>query len=188
MLYVSDNRAFYRILAIDPGTSTIGISILDLDLLTYDINLVWSDTYVSDHTLRYYNDYVTNFETLDVKLEIIKDLLVDIMAEWDVDDVVSESPYMGRFPAAYGALTRCLDSIRRALQQYDYKLVLKLIDPATVKTNVGVSGKSGDKNAVKQAVLMLPLTNVGNVNLHALDEHSIDSIAVGYGYLEKMIR
>lgn len=188
MLYLNDSRSTYRIMAIDPGTNSIGVSILDLDLLTFKINLIWSDTFHPDKSLKYMSTYVSRHGDLDAKLQVIEDLLLDLMLDYDVDDIVSESPYMGRFAAAFGALTKCLGAIDKAVRNYDYTLDLYLIDPSTVKSNVGVSGKSGDKNLVKQAVLMLPFININNINLHYLDEHSIDSIAVGYGFLMAKIK
>lgn len=175
-------------MAIDPGTNAIRVSIMDVDLINFDIKVLMSTTFHPDKSLRYMSGYLSHHGELDAKLQVIEDLLIDVMLDYNVDDVVSESPYMGRHAAAFKALTQCLQATRYALLRYDYTLHLHLIDPATVKQNVGVSGKSGDKNLVKQAVLRLPLVVVETVDLMSLDEHSIDSIAVGYGFLKAKLK
>lgn len=112
------------------------------------------------------------------------------MINFEVHGVASECPYMGRFPQAYAALTECLTSIRSAVHDYDPTLVLHEIDPATVKMNVNVNGKSGDKqlmtNAVTELIKTGRILNTGLVNIGLLDEHAIDAIAVGYAHIRRV--
>jgi hypothetical protein len=95
--------------------------------------------------------------------------------------IISESPfYSSRMPSAFGALTEVVCSIRQAVMVYDAWRVLYLIDPPSVKKALGCKG-NGDKVAVKEALLRLPLLcNVIEGGVQALDEHSIDAVGVGY--------
>lgn len=95
---------------------------------------------------------------------------------------------MGRFAAAFRALTECMVFISDAVGRYDPMMLLHVVDPPTAKMAVGLVIKKGmTKDDVKKAVLALKdLENPNGIILEDLDEHSIDSIAVGY-YLAKRI-
>jgi hypothetical protein len=53
------------------------------------------------------------------------------------------------------------------------------IDPSTIKKSIGVKGNSGDKELMREAVRKI--TN-NSVPVDIMDEHSIDSIAIGYAW------
>lgn len=167
-------------LAIDPGTSMLGTSIhaitaddqwVVLHATTTNIELVVRHTYPSNlvemHGTRFYRNLVCGA------------VVLNFANSWMVNDCVSESPYMGRFANAFAALTECMASMRTALYQRDPNRPLFTIDPSTIKKSVGVSGKSGDKELMRAAVQRI----AGHmVNINYLDEHAIDSIAVGYAW------
>jgi hypothetical protein len=71
--------------------------------------------------------------------------------------------------------------LQRAVYTYCSSICLETVDPASNKANLGVSGKSGDKDLMKAAVLRLhQLGNPNEIDLALLDEHSIDSLTVGW--------
>ena len=118
------------------------------------------------------------------KLIALQRAMVKMFNAWEPHWIVSESPYMGRFPQAFAALTECLDMIRRSVIDYNKVLPLDSIDPSSVKKGVGVSGKSGDKDKMSKALTNLvkvgKLTLAEGIDLDSLDEHSIDATAVAY--------
>lgn len=187
MLFIPNTCHQYRLLSIDPGTTTLGVSILSIDLATglkrvelaYTLNAAKS-------IYRYPNIEETQGER-HAKLTSHYNAVLRIMREWNVHGVVSESPYLGKFAQAFEALVECLQMLEAAVTHYNPQMELRTIDPSTVKMNVGVNGKSNDKTLVGDAILKLPdLQFAPYVDLASLDEHSWDSIAVGYGQLKSM--
>ena len=86
---------------------------------------------------------------------------------------------MERTVKAFAALTECMHSMRNAMYSQNPNRVFHTIDPSTIKKSVGVSGKSGDKELMRKAVQGIAGSMV---NVDWLDEHAIDSIAVGYSW------
>ena len=173
----------YRLLSIDPGTDRLGIAISDVDMVTnvHEFLLVttiniprvvdWNfDYYAVEHGYAEARAYALGFA------------VHNFIRSWEPDEFVSEAPYMGRFPQAFASLTKAISSIREAIRAYNVYKNLTVIDPATVKKCIGVSGNSGDKLAVASAVLSHPRANLINIDISTLDEHSFDAMAVGLAY------
>lgn len=171
----------YRILAIDPGTNTLGTAILDMDLVTKRVSLEFAQTFKGDKMARRLEHVSSVYGDREAKLQAHTDNLFRLMVDYGPTAIISESPYMRKLPQAYAALVECLGAIRRAIQHYDPTICLELVDPPTVKKAVGAPGKGGDKSLVKQGVkAQVALENPHGIDLDRLDEHSIDAIAVGF--------
>ena len=176
-----DECGTYRIVALDPGTAALGVAVIDVDPETGHLYVNHATTLdVLKEAQRYPQIAALHGDRVS-KLHALERALVRIFLAWKPDQIVSEAPYMGRFPQAYAALVECVTSIRRAVMSYDRTLPLPTIDPATVKKSVGVSGKSGDKSAMLSAIQSRDDLTLC-VNLSDLDEHAIDAIAVGYAH------
>jgi len=77
--------------------------------------------------------------------------------------------------------------IRQAVMVYDSHMPLNLVDPPTVKRAAGVVLRRGtDKEDVKQALLGRQ-DLVWGVDIHVLDEHSIDAVAVALHYYQAIL-
>lgn len=180
-LHIPDSDTIYRLMAIDPGTNTLGFCIIEIDLVTLEKTVIFVHTLVANKTMDNYGTILESYGEKLARLRSHFEALYYHMCEWNVHGVVSESPYMGRFPQAFMSLVECMDTIRQAVMQYDISITLETIDPASVKTAVGVSGKDGDKTKMLEAMKNRPdLKLASGIDLNALDEHSIDALAVGY--------
>lgn len=185
MLPRCDSNAPLRVMGIDPGTDTLGVSVLDVCLATNRVSIIDAKTYSGSALSK---DLFPHLRTIHGdkygRLKAHELNLYWIIEGYGPHEVISESPYMGSFASTYGALLQCLMCINNALMAYDWRMPLLLVDPASVKKNIGVNGKSGDKSLMTKAVLSLiqtgALHNPNNIDIEALDEHSIDSIAVAY--------
>lgn len=176
-----------RIMSIDPGSTHLGIAITDVDQSNGLMFLRYVSTFNIETIVKYrFSNHEFVFGTNSAKLHAIAELVTNMAEKWDVHDVVSEAPYMGRFPRAFEVLTQCMCFIRMGLASYYGDKPLITFDPATVKKAVGVKGTSNDKTAVAMALTKLPKLNLGLFNVRDLDEHSTDSIAVGYTYISKL--
>lgn len=184
MLVMPDLPPIYRILAIDPGTDTMGVVLLDVDLQYLTVKLTYAETFRGDKMSRRYGDYAETYGDRAAKLYAHEQRLLSFVQAARPHCIISESPYMGRFPTAFQALVECLTMLQRVTYQYDPSLPLETVDPPTAKKAVGAPGKmkrGEDKKApVRMGVLGLNLHNATGKDLSLLDEHSIDAIAVGY--------
>lgn len=175
----------FTILSIDPGTSCTGISILKIsEGQTVHVHHV--ETIKAERrALRYV--FVNGIHGARyAKILAVADRIAEMLEIYKPDVVVSESPYMGRFAQSFGALTELLAEIRNRLFIYDPSMFLNTLEPSVVKKHLGVKGTSGDKNEMSAAVLKQLLSYSTYINPVELDEHSIDSIAVGLCFLSKL--
>ena len=183
MLTIPNINLPYRIMGIDPGTDTLGVAIIDLDLDTYIPTVIFSQTLFGLKGSRNHLEYAETFGERQAKFYSNQKDLINIINQFRPTVVISESPYMGRFAQAFEALVQCLMMIQSAINTFDPSMSLETIDPSNVKKAVGASGKTkagGEKNKTKEALLKLPnLINALPFSFDSLDEHSIDAIAVG---------
>jgi Holliday junction resolvasome RuvABC endonuclease subunit len=168
------------IVGIDPGSETLGMGALRVDVVKLEIIESTAFTFVGSKLAKdtWFGD------THGARAERIaahEDNLVEIFEYYRPNLVASESPFYSQFrPQAYGALTETVDAIRSALWRYDCWLSLFMIDPPSVKKAVGATSHA-KKDEVKAALMRLPDLNYnGPVALEMLDEHSIDALAVAY--------
>lgn len=177
----------YRILSIDPGSTKLGIAIIDVHPTEFTSTVIHATTVDAPTLLRYYEQCAATHGERVARILAMENAVFKMLRAWEPEMVVSESPFMGRFPQAFAALTECLSSIRRAMQEYRPGRALHEIDPSSVKNAVGVSGKSSDKELMREALPKLAdLSFTDEVSLDELDEHAIDAIAVGYARVKQV--
>jgi Holliday junction resolvasome RuvABC endonuclease subunit len=117
------------------------------------------------------------------RMYFLADTLADTLRRFNPHAIIAESPYMGRFPQAFAALVECVSLIRNTVYSYNRYLPLYQVDPPTAKKAAGVKiVKKSDKEDVRRA--LRARTDIEwQVDLESLDEHSVDSVAVGLYYL-----
>lgn len=192
MLVLPDGDPVYRICSIDPGSNTLGLAVLEVDLLVGGVTLVEARTFNGERMSQQFPHLIEVHGEKVARLYAHEQNLLQVFSHYQPHAIICESPFLGRFPQAYAALVECLTAIRRACYRFNPHIPLETIDPITVKQSVGVvirkaakgekRKKSGlTKEDIKHAVLQLPdLTNASDRRLIELDEHSIDATAVGY--------
>lgn len=188
--YPPDSRP-YRIVGLDPGTDTFGAACLDLDLGTKQLELVEVNTFSGEQLSRSLPYVAQVYGDRTARLMAHEQNLLGYFKYLQPHCIISESPFLGRFPQAFAALTECVSAIRRAVMQYDGFMPLLVVDPPTVKLAVGVKGKGKTKDDVKDGLQKLiasgKLLNTVGVDIDALDEHSVDAIVVAYTRAEFII-
>lgn len=180
MLRLPPCNPIYRFIALDPGTETLGVSVFDINFAERRAYIPLVTTFKASRS-NYYNDQDGNvFGDRYARLDAHRHALIQLFASYQPAAIVSESPFMGRFPQAFAALTECMSMIQSAIREYSYSMRLETVDPMTAKQAVGVSKRGSNKELVREGVLKIPDIVFLNCDPSTLDEHSIDSIAVGY--------
>ncbi len=179
---------YYRIMSFDPGTRTLGICVWEVNLLTKRRQIIFLHTLNTDKMIQHYPLIVENHGEKAAKLHAIEEELYYFMMTWDVHEVASEAPYFRRMVTAFRALVECILAERAALLRYNQYIELHQFDPSSVKNAVGVSGKSGDKELMRVAVIERFGHMVAEgIDIYSADEHSIDAVAIGHACIEKLL-
>lgn len=177
-----NNNTTVSIIGIDPGTNTLGFSVIYFDCKTMEILSTFATTFIGEKLSR--NDDYSRFLHGErfMRLRAHEENLLHLFYQIQPFQVVAESNFMNtRRPQAYGALVETVSAIKSALYRYDRWKPLYLIDPPTVKKAIGAKGNA-DKEEVKRCLLLLKddLCFHGDIPIEELDEHSVDAIAIAY--------
>ena len=164
------------VIGIDPGTHFTGIALVEIrngllyleHVETVDANRLNNDTV----TLQYLHD--ERFTRIIGITSYVKDFVVNTSPHF----VCCEKNHLSKFPQAGLVLGELISSIRYAIYNELPYLRFELAEASAVKKNIGVKGNSGNKLDMTEAVLNQNLNINSNIDIAALDEHSIDAIAI----------
>lgn len=177
------DRDCVRVMGIDPGSRTLGISILTCFPYEQKLQLDEAWTLNTEKVIQLKRFRVARVGENQVRMEAIEEEILMALQNFYPDAVVMETPYLGRLPQSFFVLTQVMVAIGRAVDAYSAAMFLNKIDPSTVKKTIGVPGTSSDKGLVRKAVEGLAnLENLSGRPLKSLSEHAIDATAVGHYY------
>ena len=177
-----DSPTQYRILCIDPGTETLGVSVLGYDVETNVPGVIAGITLHAERLARRNLVSFLHGDRFARNMALFR-ALVELCEEYQIHSAVIESPWLGKFAETFAALTECCFICKQAVYTYDPTIVLHKVDPPTAKLAVGaVTTKEDRKGPVRDAVLALGLSCSKDFDMLEFSEHVIDSIAVGYWY------
>jgi len=160
----------------DPGTNFNGYCIVDYqqnkvpEIKFIETQIVSSGISKHNYMAHLYGDRFAKIYYIGLQYKKLLEL-------YKPRYVVSESPYLGRFPASFAALTEVLSIYRNVLSVCMLGTPLDTIDPSSVKCAMGVKGTSSDKNKMSDALSKLSI-NYNEYSLSELDEHSVDAMCV----------
>lgn len=178
------SQAVAKIVGIDPGTETLGISTLSFNVDTFEIVECTANTYVGSKLLG--SDWSGAIHGhRHRRIEAHYHNLLSILTTEQPLIIASEAPFiLMRRPQAYGALMEIVSALKAAVQCYDQWRPLYMLPPSTVKQAVKAKGNA-DKHQVKKSILEIKeLVDTAITPIEEMDEHSIDSLAVAYCILQ----
>ena len=169
----------FCIIGIDPGSITMGISVLEVD----DHNnafLVWAETIKATTFIKKYEEIAERHTDRFARLYGYSEQLVKFMDNWTPDAVVCEANFLGHHANAFASLTETVLIIRQATIKHNFNTNFSTVDPPSLKLSVGVAAGARDKELVRTAIRNLPISYLQPQRLESLDEHSCDAIAAAY--------
>lgn len=178
-----------RILAIDPGTDTMGIVVVDVDIETFHPTLVDECT-INAKKSHQVKDKLSEHNTLlnrDIQLAYIEEKLRDILRQVEPDTIASESPFLNPSNVtSFEALTECFKMIRTTVYAYRPSMMVYRIAPAVAKSAVGVSHMGTDKHDIYKGVERCIATGylTSNVDIEAMSEHAVDAVTVSIAHIK----
>lgn len=187
MFRLPNSSANFKLACIDPGSDTLGISLLSYDHYTRHAVIEESVTLHASKKLSYYRHLADYLDPMQIRLLQLEPDIVQLLNDWQPHEVCTEGPYLGQNVSTYGKLTEVIAMIKSAVRTYDQLLKLAIIDPATVKKFVGVPGNSGDKSLMRRALERLDTISFrSGLTIDDLSEHAVDSVLVGHYMLRNV--
>jgi Holliday junction resolvasome RuvABC endonuclease subunit len=171
-----------NIIGIDPGTESLGLSIITIDVRSLDILYTQAQTFVGSK-LAAFNpwDELTHHARF-TRINALRAAITNTLVYYRPLQVISEAPFWNPSrPGAYQALVEICNAIRGAVYDYDPWRSLYMVEPSILKKTIGAKGGDG-KDAIKNAVLnrRQELRVINNSELEWFDDHSIDAIGAAY--------
>lgn len=189
----SKNPNLIRIVAIDPATSAMGITVIDYDkkttqsVLQKSITVYGNKLLKSPEILELSKIYDRQFSVLSA---IHLYILNNIFKTYKPHYIVVESAFCNRaFVTAYATLTLVIHEIRRAAYEY-FKQDVFLIAPKSVKKEIAQFHEAS-KDDMKNAILNRKELNL-SINTKAIDvdkmtQHEFDSAAQGVCFVRTVL-
>jgi crossover junction endodeoxyribonuclease ruvC len=170
-------------MAIDPGSSCLGVAIYKLNFHTREIIESSAFTLHAKESFHYSRCLGETFGDKYTRLMALENELRELFQYYNPSIVMCESPFFNSFtPNAYAILTELVNLIQNTLRNYNNHIPFFKVDPPTAKKAVGAKGNAKKEEmtvAIDKIKHQLKLINPVN----ELDEHSIDALAIGYfGY------
>lgn len=178
-----------NIIAIDPGTNNLGLTVMTMNYITMKVVKVNSITITIKNNLLLPDDE-ENYGSRQAKLNYLTSVVIDAVIKYDAITLVSEGPFYNmRRPGAFAPLVELLQQIK--VELYKIRPLVKFVvyEPSTVKQGVGAKGNA-DKDGVKIALekLVRDLKIIDMDLLNKMDEHSVDSIAVAMTHYKNLCK
>jgi len=170
-----------RFIAIDPGSRTLGLAVLEYNFDDNTLTVLFTRCLNVDEGMTHLQYMTDLVGTRRARLYLIHRFLTEQIREWCPGFVIMETPYMGSFAQVFKVLVEIEKTIEAIITDFGNGISLFKIDPSTVKKTIGVSGKSGDKSLMLAAVKALSnLVLKAGIVLDEITEHEVDAIAVGH--------
>lgn len=184
MMIKADYCKEITLMAIDPGLNNIGVAIYFISLNPNRINKIIAFTLKATKVV---DSSGLDEELLSeqfIKRQKMTNAVKQIAEQYMPDIFVSESPFFNhKTPGSFAILTEVISSCFDKVIEIDPNTVIATLEPKYVKKLFGIAKEIG-KEVVKDAVSRFTIiTDSLEGNLEALDEHSVDAIAIGYTYL-----
>jgi len=177
----SDESFIYRIMAIDNGSSSLGMVIVELDLRQDMYHVVHTDTFLADKLLNDRAGQVPSHGSRWARQNTLRDCIARELRFHNPHAVAVETPFfMPKRVQSFETLTEMMIFIRQAVEDYNPMSDIYRVSPGEAKRAVQPSKDFSMKKAViKDCVLQLEnITYKEGICKDALSEHEYDAIAV----------
>ena len=197
MLVIPGGDDKLRILAFDPGTDSLGLAVLEIDLPTRAGTFIDVRTFIANRSLKYsdaWKDIAEDHHDRYARLLTHEVNVYEYAKSWQPHTVACESPFMFRMPKAFAALTECVYTLRNSIFKYDPSVGFWMVTPMEGKRVVGAAFKGTTKDDVKAGLAKL-LTNPNDHHIYyqcptlfdSLDEHSVDAMVIAIHHFNQWI-
>lgn len=171
----------YRVLAIDNGSTTLGAAIVDIDITTGILHVIYNQTVHADRYVKPYQGVTDVDEARFARYEVMGDFITSLLDTYHPHHVAVESPFLYKQPQAFAVLKEMMLIIRMTVRNFDRILPYCEIPPDVAKKALGVRRKERGEKIDNKVLVTQALEARQDVRYHypyPLDEHTRDAIAV----------
>jgi len=186
MLHIPHGDGIVKFVGIDPGTSFPGVGLIHYDVAEKKIVRA-SAVCLHLEKMAKRSPHFEYQPLRFLKLQAFMMFLRTLFIKERPMSISSEHPFINpKRPGAVIPLAECLYMTEQEVHRYDPYMHLEKIDPSSIKNSVGVSGTSGDKHAMTEAIKKIPeIMDVLVGDIDAMDNNAVDSLAVTYCSLQR---
>lgn len=172
----------YRILAVDPATTTSGWAMLEVtSLYPLKIKVVKTNQIEGQKLLREKKQMSKLFSKQFCVVDALEHEYVKLIEEWNPHEVVSEGAFAHIHISAALALTLAIHALRRACYNTLGKDII--VVPPTI-TKLAFTGKgNADKDLMRSHFESNGYLQYCGYSLVDISEHEIDAVAHGVGHV-----
>lgn len=173
------------IVAIDPGSDTLGIALLRYHFVADQIEILDTVCLHGAKGIDKKGDVVANRGERFARIRYLSEELHRRLVRYAPNLFIAEAPFMGRIATAFEALVETRVGLMRAVENYNPYMNYIQIDPRSVKMVMGTVDSS--KDAMRDAVLgKEELIWTMSHCRYQLTEHEYDAIGVGCWLIHKI--
>ena len=170
------------LVSFDPGTTCVGMALYELDPIRLKIRRCEAKTFIAKNSVLD-RRYASIHGEKNARLHYLRNKILDELIYFGPHYAFCEDTYYNRLrPSAYGPLVESTSSLRSAVEEYDPLTPLRTIESSSAKKTLHIKGSGPTlKDKVREAVLACSeIADVYSGNLYECDEHSFDSLLIGY--------
>ncbi len=177
------NDGKIRVMSVDPSTTNMGVSIIDVDVIN-DVKpkLIYSNTIFGEQVKfdipEQFDDTINGTGVLARTYGLARSLK-SIANIYEPDVAICEDNFLGVSPGTFKQLIQAVALLREACNKAERPLHLSYVLPKLAKATVGADFSGTQKEDVKIGVMAYENLDANGIDLSQLDEHSIDSVAIG---------
>lgn len=180
-----------KVIGIDPGTETLGVSIFTVNPLTFEFENVEGFTIVAAKTKHFDKNLANYQDHRTARIHALQQVLDELFEIHQPVVVAVETPFYNfRRPNAFAPLVETLLTIRKSVLKINRLVPLHTIDPPNVKKAIGAKGNA-DKDemavALSKFIKQYKFDRIMSTKLEDMDEHMVDAFCVAI-HLFKCLR
>lgn len=177
-----------RIMGVDPGTDTYGISEV---IIGEDKQIHVLNAYTLSGMKRLQQDgwlksLLLGHGSRLLRIQWLAEETVDEVERFKPHRVFYESPFFSRkFVGSFEALVQCMTAVQCTMLRVFPFLPVEKISPQEGKAVVAVTGKGSQKEVVADRLKLLDGVTF-HIDVSVLDEHSVDAIVIAIAGIRQL--
>ena len=179
-----------RVMSFDPSTTNLGISVFDVNVMVRKpFELIYSNTIYGEKVIEHVNPQFDDRAGTGVAARSygLMRSVIKLVNIYEPDTAICEDNFLGVSPKTFKQLIQAVAQIREAVNSVD-GLHLSYVPPREAKDIVGANFSATQKEDVHKGILKYRWLKSKGIDLNLLDEHSVDSVAIGLFRCEQIAK
>lgn len=180
---------YIRVIAIDPSTSRMGMSIIDVNLEVADLfKLRWVETIHGDKMEHFSSTNYDDDGAVQSRILGLSKSYRQLLEFFNPTVAACEDNFLGASPDTFKRLIEAVSLLRTETESYGNGLYMVNVPPRAAKETVGANFKGTQKEDVTKGIKKYKNLDLCGHDLDVLDEHSIDAIAINLNVCERIAK